>query len=136
MLSGVRAASDSGSDALGAAEFPFTALLDSGTTYSYLPDDLAHAIFNETGAQYNDTGDEVFVPCDLVNSPGYLSFEFGGDGGAVVNVSMSELVFDEYAFELEGVEICDFGIHTLGSGASGGLVPHPNGPSRSISRPR
>lgn len=108
MLSGVTAVSPSGSDALGATKFPFTALLDSGTTYTFLPDDLAAEIYKETGAVYDKKADSATCPCALTDSPGYLSFEFGGAGGAVVNVSISDLVYPNE--DDDGNKYCVFGI--------------------------
>lgn len=108
MLSGVRAVSPSGSDALGAAEFPFTVLLDSGSTDMTLPRDLVFGIYNETGVVYDEETDSATAPCGLLDSPGYLSFEFGGDGGPVINVSISDVVFPQESDD--GMEYCDFGI--------------------------
>lgn len=114
MLSGVRVVSPSGSDALGATEFPFTVLLDSGSTSTTLPSDLVYEIYNETGAEYDTETGSMTVPCSLMDSAGYLSFEFGGDGGPVVNVSMSDLVFPQESDK--GVKFCRLGIHPAADG--------------------
>ncbi|KAF3765991.1 acid protease [Cryphonectria parasitica EP155] len=113
MLSGVTAVSDSGSDALGSSSFPFTALLDSGTSGTFLPDDLALEILEEVGGTYYEADGTTWVPCDLVNSTGYYSFEFGG-GPARVNVSMSDLVFLDLRAEMDNT-LCEFGIVPMGN---------------------
>lgn len=45
-----------------------------------------------------------------MDSPGYLSLEFGGDGGAVVNVSISDLVDGALLRKTRQKKYCDFGI--------------------------
>lgn len=92
MLTSMTAVSSSGSDKLGGAALPVKVVLDSGSSYTTLPDDIFNEIIREVGGVYNDTEENTYVPCELKDNSGYLSFEFGGEGGAVVNVSMSELV--------------------------------------------
>lgn len=111
-FSGLRAVSASGTDNLGSSSFPHIALLDSGTSLTYLPIDLAYEVFNVTGAFYNATADVAWVPCTLANATEestYLSYEFGGVGGAVVNVSMSDVVLTDNVNE-DDDSLCEFGI--------------------------
>lgn len=118
-LTSVEATSSSGADALTSTGFPVAAVLDSGTTLSYLPQDLAEEIWTETGAVYNAEAGGALIPCSMASSGGYFSFGFGGPSGAVINVTMDELVLDlstsgsaptfasgKYA----GQDACEFGI--------------------------
>lgn len=92
ILTGVTAVSNTGSDNLGSHSLPYPALLDSGTTSTTLPDDLVAEIYMEVNATWNQQTQRASIPVDYYNSLGYLSFELGGSGGAIVNVSMKELV--------------------------------------------
>jgi hypothetical protein len=75
-------------------EFPI--VLDSGTSLIYLPDPLPAYIFDFIGA-YDDTQNsgQVFVDCAIkTNSPGQtFNFGFGGTGGALIKVPMTEMIF-------------------------------------------
>ena len=70
---------------------PQAAILDSGTTDTLLPDDIANSIFNGVGVLSDPQFGNV-VRCSLANDDLTFSFTFGGSGGAVVNVSLSEFV--------------------------------------------
>lgn len=119
-LSGVQAVSSTGSDALGSAVFPVTALLDSGTSETYLPDDLVVEIFHEVNATFFDDpslrNGLPIIPCSMSNSTGYLSFQFGGVDGPMVNVSMNELVNLDTQQVLDGTDMCEFTIQPASNG--------------------
>lgn len=71
-------------------------LLDSGTSITYLPDQLAETVFQAVNA-VDDTqqSGNVFVDCDLANQPGMsFDFTFGGSQGPTISVPISELVFN------------------------------------------
>ena len=70
---------------------PQPAILDSGTTDTLLPDDIANNIFNGVGVLTDPTFGNV-VRCSLADDDLTFSFQFGGEGGPVVNVSLSEFV--------------------------------------------
>lgn len=128
-LTSVRALSSSGTDTLTSHESPIEVVLDSGTTLSYLPTDIASQIWEEVGALYSASYGLAVIPCKMQTSTGYFSFQFGGPGGPVVNVTMDELVLDlvvqgpapkfgsgEYA----GEDACEFGIqNTTGTNLLG-----------------
>lgn len=119
-LSGVRAVSNTGSDALGSSVFPARALLDSGTSETYLPDDLVAEIFSEVNARFFDDpslpSGLPIIPCAMSNSTGYLSYQFGGVGGPMVNVSMNELVNLRSRQVVDGTEMCEFTIQPASNG--------------------
>ncbi|KAI0548887.1 aspartic peptidase domain-containing protein [Xylaria curta] len=120
MMTSMLAHSTSGEDTLSSSSFPIPAVLDSGTTLSYLPQDLAEQIWQEVGATYvagDSQGSGVpVVPCALANNQNYFTFGFGGKGGPAINVSMTELIlplggsgtFDSGPFK--GQLACQFGI--------------------------
>ncbi|KAK5454321.1 hypothetical protein LTS15_006321 [Exophiala xenobiotica] len=95
------------------------AVLDSGTTNTYLPDEIANNILNGVGAETDPTYGNV-VPCKLANDGLTFSFTFGGKGGAVVNVSLSEFVTPLETSDgstptfQNGDEACTFAINSAG----------------------
>lgn len=128
-LTSVQAVSVSGTDGLTSHQAPIEAVLDSGTTLSYLPTDIAEQIWQETGAIYSGSYGLAVIPCKMQTSTGYFSFGFAGTSGPVINVTMDELVLDlvvqgpaptfgsgKYA----GEDACEFGIqNTTGTNLLG-----------------
>ncbi|KAI0474861.1 mitochondrial elongation factor g 1-like protein [Xylaria cf. heliscus] len=129
-LTSLQAHSSSGNDALSSSSFPVPVVLDSGTTFSYLPQDLAEEVWQEVGADYyligQQGGGAPLVPCALANNQGYFTFGFGGNGGPAIKVSMDELVIPlttggSIPFPsgpYEGQSACEFGIQNISSGSS------------------
>ncbi|ERT03329.1 uncharacterized protein SPSK_09029 [Sporothrix schenckii 1099-18] len=116
-LTSVEAISVSGRDALtSAGNYTGYALLDSGTTLTKVPQDLAEQFWAEAGASYNTQLGDAILPCSRAQSGGVFSFTFGGSGGPVVNVSMTELVQNVYSNAtftsgpFRGQAVCRFGI--------------------------
>ncbi|OAA55024.1 aspartic-type endopeptidase [Niveomyces insectorum RCEF 264] len=122
-LTSLQAISSSGTDSLSSREFPIPVVLDSGTTLSYVPQDLAQQIWTEVGAVYNAEVGLAVIPCSRASSGGLLSFGFGGPGGPTINVTMDELVLDLFqsggaAFSsgpYRGQQACEFGIQNSSS---------------------
>ncbi|GAW11733.1 hypothetical protein ANO14919_010830 [Xylariales sp. No.14919] len=116
-LTSLEAHSSSGDDSLSSTSFPISVVLDSGTTFSYLPQDLAEEVWQEVGAEYtvvsNNGAGVPLISCDLANSNGFFSFGFGGDGGPVIKVGMDELVIPSGT--LNGQQVCQFGIQNFSS---------------------
>ena len=116
------AVSPSGSDKLGSTAFPMHVLLDSGTSFTNLPQDLVNEIYNEVGAIFDSNGNPL-VACKQSSSKSYFSFGFGGPNGAVVNVSMNELVIPGAVGKMSGSsnsgeDACQFGILPVGSNST------------------
>ncbi|KAH8669449.1 aspartic peptidase domain-containing protein [Tricladium varicosporioides] len=86
------ATSKSGTDQLTSSSFAVPAILDSGTTITLLPDNLAAVVFQELGATYYRQLGATIVPCALANVNGSLNYGFGGVGGPTISVQVSELV--------------------------------------------
>ena len=100
------------------------ALLDSGTSFTYLPDEIATAILNGIGvAQDNNTGYNL-APCSLNQSDANVTFGFGGLSGPLINVRLSEFLSDPYTLsdgsilQINGQEVCLFGIYAGGDNTS------------------
>ncbi|KAL0930955.1 eukaryotic aspartyl protease [Colletotrichum truncatum] len=95
-------------------------LLDSGSSLTYLPDDLVTTIFSMVGAVYQQDEGVAFIPCSAANS-GNMTFTFSDP---VITVPMDELVMDlvpitgkRISFS-NGVEACLFGIAPAGDGTN------------------
>jgi hypothetical protein len=86
------ATSSSGTDQLTPANYATAAILDSGTTITLLPDDIATSIFEELGATVSQQLGAVVVPCALAENSGTINYGFGGTGGPTIKVAVSQLV--------------------------------------------
>jgi hypothetical protein len=89
-------------------------VLDSGSTLSYLPASVTEDIYDIVGARYEEGESVAYVPCDLSNDSGNLTFKFNNK--AEITVPLSELVLDfttitghRMSFD-DGQAACTFGI--------------------------
>jgi len=122
-MTSLAAYSPTGSDTLTSIHFPIPVVLDSGTTLSYLPTDLAKQIWTEVGAIYSADFGVAVIPCNMQNSKGYFSFGFAGPSGPRINVTMDELVLDLTSGRppvfasgrYKGQDVCEFGIQNFTS---------------------
>jgi hypothetical protein len=89
-LTSVSATSSSGSDSLTSSGFAIAVLLDSGSTNSILPTDIAQSIFNEVGATL--LFGYAVVPCALAQKNGTINYTFGGPNGVTVKVPVRSLI--------------------------------------------
>lgn len=126
-LTSMHATSSSGTDVLTSDEFPVEVVLDSGTTLSYIPTDLAEQMWTEVGALYTSEIGLALLPCSMQNSEGYFSFGFAGTNGPKINVTMDELVIDLVTSgeaptftsgEYKGEDACGFGIQNSSSSST------------------
>ncbi|EFX02017.1 aspartic-type endopeptidase [Grosmannia clavigera kw1407] len=101
------------------------AILDSGTTLSYLPNSLAQDVFDAVGAYTdNETTGYTFVDCDAGASIS-LTFTFGSK--TQVTVPASQIVLDIFAGEEDQLpqnvpfsRACLFGIQSMGESTDAG----------------
>ena len=122
-LTSLSATSPSGSDTLTSTGFPIPVVLDSGTTLSYLPQDLAEQVWREVGAVYDQSFGAALLPCSMQTSKGYFSFGFAGPSGPSINITMDELVLDINTVrnptfpsgQYQGQEACQLGIQNFTS---------------------
>lgn len=96
-------------------------LLDSGSSLTYLPDNMVEAIYDQVSAQYDQSEGAAYVPCSLANQTPTLDFVFSGPK---ISVEMNELVLDlvtttgQRPTFSNGVTACLFGISPAGSGTN------------------
>lgn len=82
------------------------ALLDSGSSLTYLPNPIVDSIYQAYGAQYDSQAGAAVVPCEAGQQQGSIDFTFSG---ATISVSISELVI--YAGSTNnGQNYCIFGL--------------------------
>ncbi|KAL3419823.1 aspartic-type endopeptidase opsB 1 [Phlyctema vagabunda] len=114
------ATSSSGSDVFTPSDYAEAAILDSGTTITLLPNNVANQVFEELGATVSQELGAVVVPCYLADNEGTLNYGFGGSDGPTIKVSMSQLVLPltltdgsspEYR---DGTKACQLGIQAAG----------------------
>ncbi|KAJ6444700.1 candidapepsin-4 precursor [Purpureocillium lavendulum] len=97
-------------------------LLDSGSSFTYLPDDLAKNIYKTVNASYDEEQGIAFVPCAYRDRSAAMTFKFSSP--AAVSVPMKELVLpveDDAGNPItydNGVPACVFGISPAGSSSS------------------
>lgn len=80
--------------------FQMAALLDSGTSLTYLPTDLTSAIYNELDGAFDEESQLTFFNCDLLTQYPDLTFDygFGGSSGGVIRVPIVELILPASEF--------------------------------------
>lgn len=121
-LTSVSANSSSGNDILTTDEtMPITAVLDSGTSLTYLPDDMAKQAWKEAGAIYDNSREFgiALIPCEFgENNKASFTFGFAGPNGPKIEVAMRDMVVPAYKGKArpfpsgpyKGKSICTFGI--------------------------
>ncbi|TGO49581.1 hypothetical protein BCON_0206g00160 [Botryotinia convoluta] len=113
--------SSSGTDQLTPTDFARPAILDSGTTITLLPDDIAAIVFEELGATVSQQLGAVVVPCALAKKTGSINYGFGGVGGPTIKVDVSQLVLPLTTSDgrtptyNNGDPACQLGIQAAGS---------------------
>ncbi|KAH7412339.1 aspartic peptidase domain-containing protein, partial [Phaeosphaeria sp. MPI-PUGE-AT-0046c] len=81
------------------------ALLESGTSLSYLPSNITTPLYKQLGVQYDPRQMAAMVNCSLASQPGTIDFSFSG---ANISVPLRTLVIT--AGTSSGQPICVFGI--------------------------
>jgi Eukaryotic aspartyl protease len=95
-------------------------ILDSGTTLTYLPDDIANDLYTGVGAT-SSASYGIVVPCDLMTSPATFNFGFGNANGPVIVASIAQFVLPFPAdvptphFRTSGKAACRWGIQAAGA---------------------
>jgi hypothetical protein len=73
------------------ANLTIPVILDSGTTLTYLPDNIANAIATGVGAVSNQNYG-VVVPCEIASSSATFNFQFGNKNGPMIVAAISQFV--------------------------------------------
>ncbi|OJD29198.1 aspartic-type endopeptidase [Diplodia corticola] len=84
-------------------------LLDSGSSLTYLPDDVVTSIYNDFDAVYDENEGAAFIDCDAATSSDSLEFTFSSP---TISVPMNELVL--LAGYSKGQAVCILGISPAG----------------------
>jgi len=117
VVAGMSLTTSTGTVALSSPDFPFTGVLDSGTTNTIIPDDLWQQLAT-TFNVVNDTTNGIFIiDCDIGSNPGTVDFQFGGTGGPIISIPFSELALPLFNFTTgqqvltqAGKPYCHFGL--------------------------
>ena len=99
----------SSSQQLSAPDFATPAVLDSGTSTLFLPNDIAQMVYQGIGAvEFTVEGNTAFAAdCTYLNSNASLTFQFGGSTGPIIALPMSELLSSIPLFAFgNGVPAC------------------------------
>ncbi|TRX94472.1 hypothetical protein FHL15_004627 [Xylaria flabelliformis] len=96
-------------------------LLDSGSSLTYLPNDMVQTIYDQVSAEYDSSAGAAYVPCSLASNTSTLDFTFTSPK---ISVTMGELVLDlvtsggrQPTFN-DGEAACLFGVAPAGSGTN------------------
>ncbi|POR31353.1 Putative aspartic-type endopeptidase opsB, partial [Tolypocladium paradoxum] len=113
---------DMGAQTLSKQGTALAVLLDSGTSLTYLPNDLTKSVYDAVGASYQQDQGVAFVPCSLRDSGANMTFRFSAP--AAVAVPLRQMILDLQnltgrAPTLDnGVPACLFGISPAGASTS------------------
>lgn len=99
-----------GNDTAFASGLATPALLDSGSSLMYLPDDIASAIFDSVNAEYDESEGAAIIDCDAGDSDNTIDFTFSSP---VISVSLNELVIVA-GTDSNGDDVCILGIAPAG----------------------
>jgi Eukaryotic aspartyl protease len=112
-LTGISIEDDSGTRLLTDSTFRTPALLDSGTTMTYLPPGVYNAISQGFGVS------ESYVRCSLSSSTAALIYHFGGEGGPSISVPISALMdLNDGTQYDDGTEACYFNVDVESDGSA------------------
>ena len=104
-----------------ADDMALAVLLDTGSSLTYLPDDMVQNIYGRVGAQFDESNGAAYVPCSLANDRTTLKFTFSEP---VIQVDMNDMVLDMYTSSgrrptfQDGRTACLFGIAPAGQGTN------------------
>lgn len=97
-------------------DLPTAVILDSGSSLTYLPNDLASAIYTALDVQYSEQDGAAFASCDLANENVTLDFTFTSP---TISIPINELILSVSSIE-EGRENPNSGDNGEGSYGSSG----------------
>jgi hypothetical protein len=113
ILGSVGVTDSSGSTVLTTSNMPNIVILDSGTAFTIIPQDLLDEIVSYFGA-VNDPTYSYIVRCDLNGMAGTLDYQFAGPSGPVISVPFSELAVPLLDFQKDNpVPVTDDAGHAI-----------------------
>ena len=112
-LTGISIKDESGTRLLTGPDFATPALLDSGTTMTYLPE----GVFNQISGGFGVV--ESYVPCSWVRSTASLIYHFGGEGGPSISVPLSAMMdLPDGSMYDDGTEACYLNVDVESEGSA------------------
>ncbi|KAI1432043.1 aspartic-type endopeptidase [Xylaria sp. CBS 124048] len=100
---------------------PVPALLDSGSSLTYLPDDIAKSIFTQVGAEYYSDSGTAYVDCELGNDDNATTLDFTFTS-PTISIPLKELVIHQditFASVVQtSASSCLLGIASAGDGST------------------
>ena len=97
-------------------------LLDTGSSLTYLPNDLVKSVYQEINATWSSEEEVAFVSCDVPQRHSTVTFAFSNP--ASITVDMSELLFNVTSIQgkpymlPDGSRACLFGLAPSGNGVN------------------
>ncbi|KAL2755711.1 hypothetical protein ACRALDRAFT_2059069 [Sodiomyces alcalophilus JCM 7366] len=101
-------------------------ILDSGATMTFLPNEIAQAIFREFDVAFLRDVAVPVVPCDRASGEETVTFRFGSEDGPVIRLRMNELIMKPPKWPIVTVgdedllpygnpddKLCQFGIRNV-----------------------
>ncbi|KAJ5715057.1 uncharacterized protein N7483_012238 [Penicillium malachiteum] len=112
-LTGVSVTNSSGTTNYSSSAFPAAALLDSGSSLTYLPNGVVEDIYDVLGVSYDEQLGYGFIACSAAKKDVNISYTFSSP---VINVGIAELVLDigNDEYFSNGEQACAFGIAPAG----------------------
>ncbi|KIW20528.1 hypothetical protein PV08_01103 [Exophiala spinifera] len=83
--------SNAGTDLSSSSSLPAAVLLDSGSTLTYLPNDIVTSIYDEVGAVYSQSLGAAYVECNITSDTKTVDYVFSGQ---TIKVPYNELLLD------------------------------------------
>ncbi|EEP78278.1 hypothetical protein UREG_03123 [Uncinocarpus reesii 1704] len=113
-LTGLSVKTADGEQRFPSANFPFSVVLDTGSSLCYLPNAIVADIYDAVSAVYDSQFGAAYVPCDIASTKADLVFTFSEPN---ISVGMDELVInpgpnrngETLQFD-DGTDACIFGI--------------------------
>lgn len=107
-LTAVALTNSSGTSKYSSSALPAAALLDSGSSLTYLPNGIVEDLFNDLDVTYESSEGVGYVPCSLAEKKVNISYTFSSP---TIHVPVSELVLDAGdLYFRNGDRACVFGI--------------------------
>ena len=111
-LTGLSLSGSSGNKKYSSSALPAAALLDSGSSLTYLPDSIVKDIFDDLDVTYDSSSGVGYVPCSLAEKNVNISYTFSSP---TIHVAANELVVDAGdLYFRNGDRACVFGIVPAG----------------------
>lgn len=111
-LTGLSLSSSSRNKKYSSSALPAAALLDSGSSLTYLPNGIVRDIFDDLDVNYDSSSGVGYVPCSLAEKNINISYTFSSP---TIHVPANELVVDAGdLYFRDGERACVFGIVPAG----------------------